>query len=191
MKKLLAFILAMLMLGTVLAVGASATDGEETPEEYTVTFYSSYSTVFETQTKIEGEDLKLSTAKPSQSGATFKGWSTSYYSNTVDYKPGDMYTEDADLNLYAVWQYKSIKIPSKFSFDFYNFMHNGLNPLAYLWIPFELMLRFVLMGEFWMQPYSFARQILGFPGLPLINLRFGNNYVRIGAAEAELPAELA
>ena len=69
---------------------------------YTVTYHSS--TRIPSQTKQKGVDLTLSTIKPTKTGYTFKGWSTSSSSSTVSYLPGATYTKDADLDLYEVWQ---------------------------------------------------------------------------------------
>ena len=55
------------------------------------------------QTKWYGETLKLSTATPSRTGYTFKGWATSA-SGSVAYASGANYTGNAALTLYAVWQ---------------------------------------------------------------------------------------
>lgn len=55
------------------------------------------------QTKWYGETLKLSTATPSRTGYTFKGWATSA-SGSVAYASGANYTSNAGATLYAVWQ---------------------------------------------------------------------------------------
>jgi len=54
------------------------------------------------QTKIHGEELTLSSAVPTRSGYTFKGWSTSSTGSVV-YAPGASYTANATVTLYAVW----------------------------------------------------------------------------------------
>ena len=56
------------------------------------------------QTKYEGVDITLSSREPSQSGYTFLGWSKYSWSSTVYYMPGDIYSKDADITLYAVWE---------------------------------------------------------------------------------------
>lgn len=55
------------------------------------------------QTKEYGVGIKLTTDKPIWEGHTFLGWSTSADSDVVAYHPGDNYTEDVDITLYAVW----------------------------------------------------------------------------------------
>ena len=56
------------------------------------------------QTKWYGDDLTLSSTKPTRTGYTFKGWATSSSSSTVAYAAGAKYTGNAALSLYAVWQ---------------------------------------------------------------------------------------
>lgn len=57
-----------------------------------------------TQKKHFNNTLYLSTQKPTRSGYTFKGWSTSSSSSYAQYQPGDAFTADADTTLYAVWE---------------------------------------------------------------------------------------
>jgi uncharacterized repeat protein (TIGR02543 family) len=54
------------------------------------------------QTKTYGEALTLRTGTPSRAGYTFEGWATSP-SGGVAYSPGDTYTDNAAVTLYAVW----------------------------------------------------------------------------------------
>ena len=63
------------------------------------------SNIPDNQYKINGEDIVLSDMVPERDGYIFKGWSTTP-TGTVDYNPGDTYTTDAELNLYAVWEEK-------------------------------------------------------------------------------------
>lgn len=66
------------------------------------------------QTKTYGTNIKLQTGTPTradsinESGATvthtFIGWGTSASATSVAYNPGDSYTGNADLNLYAIWK---------------------------------------------------------------------------------------
>jgi uncharacterized repeat protein (TIGR02543 family) len=58
------------------------------------------------QTKHHDLDIELSFIKPNRPGYTFIGWSTSN-NGSVAMQPGDIYTENADLVLYAVWQANS------------------------------------------------------------------------------------
>lgn len=54
------------------------------------------------QTKWYGENLTLSTGKPTRTGHNFSGWATSA-SGAVAYQPGAVYTGNAALTLYAKW----------------------------------------------------------------------------------------
>lgn len=55
------------------------------------------------QEKDYGKSITLSSTTPTKSGTTFKGWAQGISSNTVAYRPGDTYSTEADLNLYALW----------------------------------------------------------------------------------------
>lgn len=55
------------------------------------------------QTKTHGTNLTLSTSKPERTNYTFKGWSKSA-AGAVSYQPGETYTFNAALTLYAVWE---------------------------------------------------------------------------------------
>ncbi len=56
------------------------------------------------QTKTHGTTLTLSTAAPSRSGYTFKGWATSSTATSATYQPGGTYSSNANITLYAVWE---------------------------------------------------------------------------------------
>lgn len=59
------------------------------------------------QIKYYGQNLTLNGSVPSRFGYTFKGWSTSA-NGSVQYSPGSIYSGNADLTLYAVWQINSV-----------------------------------------------------------------------------------
>jgi uncharacterized repeat protein (TIGR02543 family) len=61
------------------------------------------------QTKTYGENLTLSTAKPTRTGYDFKGWATSP-SGAVAYAAGATYTNNSAVTLYAVWAKKTYTI---------------------------------------------------------------------------------
>ncbi len=56
------------------------------------------------QTKTHGTELTLSSVKPTRTGYTFLGWSTSRTATTATYLSGGKFTTDANTTLYAVWQ---------------------------------------------------------------------------------------
>ena len=59
---------------------------------------------FANQTKYYMSDLQLSTNVPEREGYIFKGWNTSSSLNGRFYLPGSIYSEDADIVLYAEWE---------------------------------------------------------------------------------------
>ena len=56
------------------------------------------------QTKWYGESLTLSSTKPTKTGYTFKGWSTSSSATSATWSAGGTYTRNESNTLYAVWQ---------------------------------------------------------------------------------------
>lgn len=58
----------------------------------------------DSQTKIYGIALKLSSVIPTRTGYKFKGWAISKTSTTVDYYSESKYEEDVSRTLYAVWE---------------------------------------------------------------------------------------
>lgn len=62
------------------------------------------------QVKSHFTPLKLSTQKPRRTGYTFLGWSTSSTATTATYSPGDTYTNNGRVTLYAVWASKTYTI---------------------------------------------------------------------------------
>ena len=56
------------------------------------------------QDKTHGKAVKLSETVPTRVGYTFLGWGTSANATAASYQPGDMYSVDGDITLYAVWE---------------------------------------------------------------------------------------
>ncbi len=54
--------------------------------------------------KTAGADYTVSPTVPARSGYTFLGWSTDHSAGTAEFAPGAVYSGDADLTLYAVWE---------------------------------------------------------------------------------------
>lgn len=78
-----------------------------TAKTYTVTYDGNGSdggTVPGAQTKNHGVALNLSTAVPTRTGYKFLGWGTSDTATVVSYQPGQTYSADENLKLYAVWE---------------------------------------------------------------------------------------
>ena len=78
---------------------------EKNPTQYTVSYNANGgSGAPAAQTKTENVTLTLSSTKPTRSGYTFLGWSTSSTATTPTYYPGSSYTANASTTLYAVWE---------------------------------------------------------------------------------------
>ena len=56
------------------------------------------------QTKTYGATLTLSSTEPTRTNYNFKGWSKDKNATTPTYSAGGVYTEDAAVTLYAVWE---------------------------------------------------------------------------------------
>lgn len=56
------------------------------------------------QSKTHGLAEKLSETVPTREGYTFLGWGTTDKATAASYQPGDMYSVDGDITLYAVWE---------------------------------------------------------------------------------------
>lgn len=89
-------------------------NGAEVTTEYTINYFDNVDdaeiTVPDPQTKKYNETpFNLSSTKPLRENWTFKGWSktpvaTYVDTSSVDYDAGDSYDENANADLYAVWQ---------------------------------------------------------------------------------------
>lgn len=64
----------------------------------------------ETQQKVSGDSIVLSSNTPTRKGHSFLGWTTTNGSTTVTHNPGDTYSDDANITLYAVWNITDTKI---------------------------------------------------------------------------------
>lgn len=81
--------------------------GKLTPTTYTITYYGNGNdggTVPAAQSKTHGLAVQLSTDVPTRVGHKFLGWGTTADSTAPSYQPGDMYSVDGKIELYAVWQ---------------------------------------------------------------------------------------
>ncbi len=88
-----------------LAKGFAFVVGDLPRNTYAVTFNANGGSGAPTaQTKTEGLTLDLNSTRPSHTGYTFAGWATNSTAVIAQYQPGDSYTTDAALSLYAVWQ---------------------------------------------------------------------------------------
>jgi len=64
----------------------------------------------ENQTKNYGISIRLSDEIPYRTGYDFEGWTILKNSNIVYYSPSDIYGNDSDITLYAVWKIKEYTI---------------------------------------------------------------------------------
>lgn len=81
--------------------------GKLTPKIYTITYYGNGNdggTVPAAQSKTHGLAVQLSTDVPTRVGHKFLGWGTTADATAPSYQPGDMYSVDGKIELYAVWQ---------------------------------------------------------------------------------------
>ena len=63
------------------------------------------------QTKVSGEALVLSWDAPRREGFYFLGWAENADAETASYLPGENYTQDADVTLYALWGNPDFVLP--------------------------------------------------------------------------------
>ena len=76
------------------------------PETYTIRYDANGGTgAPPSQTKTYGVPLTLSAVKPTRAGYDFLGWATSRNATVSEYAPGERYTDEAGVTLYAVWRY--------------------------------------------------------------------------------------
>lgn len=72
---------------------------------YTITFNANGgSGAPSSQTKWKDQTLTLSSTKPTRTGYTFLGWSTSSTATSATYAAGGSYTANSAATLYAVWK---------------------------------------------------------------------------------------
>ena len=81
--------------------------GKLTPKTYIITYDGNGSdggTVPTPQPKTHGTAIILSTNVPTRTGYTFLGWGMTSTATAANYQPGDPYSVDGHITLYAVWQ---------------------------------------------------------------------------------------
>ena len=66
---------------------------------YGMNFTATYNT-----SSVSNKSVTLSNTRPTLSGRTFLGWSTSSTATTASYQPGQTYNFSSNTTLYAVWQ---------------------------------------------------------------------------------------
>lgn len=74
------------------------------PAKYAITYNANEGTgAPATQTKTHGESATLSSTVPSRTGYAFTRWTTNADGTGTVYNPGSVYSNDADVTLYAQW----------------------------------------------------------------------------------------
>lgn len=82
---------------------ASGSIGVEKRVSYTVSFNANGGTGAPgNQTKWHGQNITLSSTRPTRTGYIFQGWAKSA-SGRVEYQPGSAYGIDASVTFYAIW----------------------------------------------------------------------------------------
>lgn len=77
----------------------------ENNQQYTITYNANGgSGAPSNQTKKHGENITLSSVKPTKSGYTFTGWNTSSNGSGTSYSSGGIYSNNSNVTLYAQWQ---------------------------------------------------------------------------------------
>lgn len=78
---------------------------KETLTRYTVTYNANGGeNAPNNQIKLEGISLSLTLAEPTRDGYNFKGWGTSMAAGAASYMPGDTYSNNSAITLYAIWE---------------------------------------------------------------------------------------
>ncbi len=67
----------------------------------------------ENQTKIEGENINLTTLVPTRENYTFLGWSTNKEATEPEYLTGAIYNKDENIELFAIWEKTKIYLYNK------------------------------------------------------------------------------
>jgi len=78
--------------------------------KYEINFINYDDTVFYSQLKRPCVDINLSTIIPERENYIFKGWNTEPDGSGILYNPGETYTDDNPLTLYAQWEECTAKL---------------------------------------------------------------------------------
>lgn len=91
--------------GCIYCTNNNGITGSITQQVHTVTYNANGgSGAPASQQKIWGSILTLSSTIPTRTGYEFLYWNTSSDGSGRTYNPGDLYGEDADITLYAIWR---------------------------------------------------------------------------------------
>ncbi len=91
---------------------------------YEIAYYETDDSLLGVKRIIKGETALIGTA---EKGSTrLCGWNTERYSEEVEYEPGETIVPQENLQLYAVWNNKSI--PGQYTVEWYDFAGNRIKP---------------------------------------------------------------
>ena len=83
----------------------------ENNQQYTITYNANGGNgAPSNQIKKHGENITLSSVKPTKTGYTFTGWNTNSDGSGTGYSAGSTYSKDGDVTLYAQWQINTYTI---------------------------------------------------------------------------------
>ena len=90
-------------------------------ETYSISYNTNGSgAVIDSTTEKIGTNAKITETIPVREGYRFLGWAASETAASPEYQPGDVYTANTDITLYAVWEelpYTLIDVTSRPDFD--------------------------------------------------------------------------
>ncbi len=83
----------------------------ENNQQYTITYNANGGNgAPSNQTKKHGENITLSSVKPTKTGYTFTGWNTSSNGSGTSYSSGGTYSNNSNVTLYAQWKVNTYTI---------------------------------------------------------------------------------
>ena len=119
-KRLIAFLLVLIMVLGMLPVSALAADGDATRYTYHLIHEFNYvgGTRWDIQatTAAESYQIDVNKGKPTRNGYTFLGWADDADATTAQYHGGDKITLTKDnptKTIYAVWKENTPPVPDK------------------------------------------------------------------------------
>ena len=119
-KRLIAFLLVLIMVLGMLPVSALAADGDATRYTYHLIHEFNYvgGTRWDIQatTAAESYQIDVNKGKPTRNGYTFLGWADDADATVVQYHGGDKITLTKDnptKTIYAVWKENTPPVPDK------------------------------------------------------------------------------
>ena len=86
-----------------------------------------------TQTKTWGIDLTITTVRPTRRNYNFLGWGLSETGQVV-YEPGDTYSQEANIVLYAIWQYDQMNFLNNYNAYIRSLRYGGMMAIRLQWL---------------------------------------------------------